>query len=102
LDYPITYYAQNVEGSLRNDISLVRLLFVPLFLNFFDPLRHYCLFSVDLLLQWLNLLVHYSGLGLEDLFEGKPFALNDFDPDPVIRELEPLRQEKFVAGLEFL
>jgi hypothetical protein len=70
LDYPITYYAQNVEGSLRNDISLVGLLVVPLFLNFFNPLRHYGLFSVYLLLQWLDLLVHYSCLGLQDLFEG--------------------------------
>lgn len=76
---------------------MVWLLFVPLFLNFFDPLLHYSFFRIDLLLQRLNLLVHDGSLGLENLLKGKPLTFNDFDTNPIIRELEPLRNEKFVA-----
>jgi hypothetical protein len=76
---------------------LVWLLFVPLFLNFFDPLLHYSFFRIDLLLQRLDLLVHDGSLCLENLLKGKPLTFNDFDANPIIRELEPLRNEKFVA-----
>lgn len=102
LNNPVTYYAQNVESAFRDNITLVRFLFVPLFLNFFDPLLHYSFLSIYLLLQRLNLLVHHGGLGLEYLLEGEPLTLDDFDADPVIGELKPLRHEEFVARLEFL
>jgi hypothetical protein len=50
LNNPVSYYAQNVESAFWNNISLVRFLFVPLFLNFFDPLHDYSLLSIYLLL----------------------------------------------------
>ena len=97
LNNPGTNYAQNIESALRDNISLVRLLFVPLFLNFFDPLLHYSFFRIDFLLKRLDLLVHDGSLGLENLLKGKPLTFNDFDTNPIIRELKPLRNEKFVA-----
>jgi hypothetical protein len=90
LNNPVSYYAQNMECAFRNNISLVRFLFVPLFLNFFDPLHDYSLLSIYLLLQRFNLLVHHGGLGLEYLLECEPLTLHNFDPDPVIWELKPL------------
>jgi hypothetical protein len=90
LNNPVSYYAQNVECAFRNNIPLVRFLFVPLFLNFFDPLHDYSLLSIYLLLQRLNLLVHHGGLGLEYLLEREPLTLHNFNPDPVIWELKPL------------
>ena len=90
-------YAQDVQCTLRHDITLIRLLFLPLLLDFLDLLNDNGLLSVDLFLQRLNLLVHDGSLGLENLLKGKPLTFNDFDANPIIRELEPLRNEKFVA-----
>jgi hypothetical protein len=90
LNNPVSNYAQNMKSAFRDNISLVRFLFVPLFLNFFDPLHDYSLLSIYLLLQRLNLLVHHGGLGLEYLLEREPLTLNNFDPHPVIGELKPL------------
>lgn len=46
--------------------------------------------------------MHHCRFSLEYLLEREPLTLDYLDPDPVIRELEPLPHEQLMPSLELL